>query len=150
MMNLNSLKDTTRPRKSRKRVGRGMGSKLGKTCGRGEKGAGSRSGYKRRWGKEGGQMPLHMKLPIRGFNNARFRKALDVVNLGQIDAVFNDGETVNIESLRERGFISGQTHGIKILANGEIKKKLKFQVQAVSSGAREKLVDSKITFEICK
>jgi len=150
MMNLNSLKDTTRTRKSRKRVGRGMGSKMGKTCGRGEKGAGSRSGYKRRWGKEGGQMPLYMKLPIRGFNNARFRKAMDVVNLEQIEAVFNDGETVNIETLRARGFISGKTHGVKILGNGGIKKKLKFHVQAISNGAREKLEDSKISFEISK
>jgi len=150
MMNLNSLKDTSRIRKSRKRVGRGLGSKMGKTCGRGEKGAGSRSGYKRRWGKEGGQMPLYMKLPIRGFNNARFRKAMDVVNLEQIEAVFNDGETVNIESLRARGFISGKTHGVKILGNGEIKKKLKFHIQAISNGARDKLVDSKISFEISK
>lgn len=148
MMNLNSLKDTTRYRKSRKRVGRGLGSKLGKTCGRGEKGAGSRSGYKRRYGKEGGNMPLFMKLPIRGFNNARFRKAFDVVNLEQIEAVFSDGETVNIETLRARGFISGKTHGVKILGNGELKKKLKIQIQAISSGAREKLTDAKIAFEI--
>lgn len=150
MMNLHSLKDISRKRKSRKRVGRGMGSKLGKTCGRGEKGAGSRAGYKRRWGKEGGQMPLYMKLPIRGFNNARFRKALDVVNLEQIEAVFQDGETVNIESLRQRGFISGKTHGIKLLGNGEIKKKLKIEIQAISKGAREKLTVSKTTFEVGK
>ena len=150
MMNLHSLKDIFRKRKSRKRVGRGMGSKLGKTCGRGEKGAGSRAGYKRRWGKEGGQMPLHMKLPIRGFNNARFRKALDVVNLEQIEAVFQEGETVSIESLRQRGFISGKTHGIKLLGNGEIKKKLKIEVQAISKGAREKLTASKTTFEVGK
>ncbi len=150
MMNLNSLKDTSRKRKSKKRVGRGMGSKLGKTCGRGEKGAGSRSGYKRRWGKEGGQMPLYMKLPIRGFNNARFRKEMDVVNLEQIEAVFNDGDTVNIDSLKAHGFINGKTHGVKILGNGELKKKLNFQVQAISAGARDKLTDAKIPFEINK
>lgn len=150
MMNLNSLRDTSRKRKPRKRVGRGLGSKLGKTCGRGEKGAGSRAGYKRRWGKEGGNMPLFMKLPIRGFNNARFRKTLDVVNLEQVEAVFEDGETVNIENLRKRGFISGKTHGVKLLGNGELKKKLNFQIQAISSGAREKLTQAKISFEVGK
>lgn len=150
MMNLNSLKDTSRKRKPRKRVGRGLGSKLGKTCGRGEKGAGSRSGYKRRWGKEGGNMPLFMKLPIRGFNNARFRKAMHVVNLEQIEAVFQDGETVSMETLRARGFISGKSHGVKLLGNGELKKKLKIQIQAISSGARNKLTDSKIAFEVDK
>lgn len=148
MTNLHTLKDTCRKRKSRKRVGRGLGSKLGKTCGRGEKGAGSRSGYKRRWGKEGGNMPLFMKLPIRGFNNARFRKAFDVINIEQIEAVFQDGESVNIDTLREKGFISGKTHGVKLLGNGELKKKVKIHVQAISSGAREKLTQSKVHIEI--
>lgn len=148
MMNLHSLKDVTRYRKARKRVGRGLGSGLGKTCGRGEKGAGSRAGYKRRWGKEGGQMPLYMKLPIRGFNNARFRKAFHTVNLDQIESVFQDGDVVSIETLRAKGFISGQTHGVKLLGNGEIKKNLKIQVQAVSKGARDKLTQSKIHLEI--
>ncbi|MBA2369716.1 MAG: 50S ribosomal protein L15 [Candidatus Protochlamydia sp.] len=150
MVTLNTLKNTTRPKKARKRVGRGIGSGTGKTCGRGEKGAGSRSGYKRRWGKEGGQMPLFMKLPIRGFSNARFRREYHVINLDQIEAVFNDGETVNELSLRERGFISGKSHGVKLLGNGEITKKLKIHVHAISSSAREKLTVAKIPFEIEK
>lgn len=148
MISLNALKDTTRQRKARKRVGRGLGSKHGKTCGRGEKGAGSRSGYRRRYGKEGGNMPLFMKIPIRGFNNARFRKEYDVVNLDQLEVMFEEGEVVNADALRERGFISGTSHGIKVLGNGELKKKLKIQVQAVSEGAREKLTQAKIPFEI--
>jgi large subunit ribosomal protein L15 len=148
MMNLNTLRDVTRKRKARKRVGRGMGSKLGKTCGRGEKGAGSRAGYKRRWGKEGGQMPLFMKLPIRGFNNARFRKEYHVINLSQIEEIFEAGETVSLETLYDRGFISGSSYGLKILGNGELKKKVKIQASAISDGAREKLAEAQISFEI--
>ncbi len=89
MTTLDNLQNTTRPYKRRKRVGRGIGSKLGKTCGRGEKGAGARAGYKRRLGKEGGNLPLFMKLPIRGFSNARFRRAYDAINLEQINEVFS-------------------------------------------------------------
>jgi large subunit ribosomal protein L15 len=150
MISLDKLKNTTRPAKARKRVGRGLGSKTGKTCGRGEKGAGARSGYKRRLGKEGGNMPLYMKLPIRGFNNARFRREYDVVNLDQLNDMFKDGETVSIETLRERGFISGQTNGIKLLGNGELTKKLTIRVQAMSDTAREKLTRAKIAFEVEK
>jgi large subunit ribosomal protein L15 len=148
MISLDKLKNTTRPAKARKRVGRGLGSKRGKTCGRGEKGAGARSGYKRRLGKEGGNMPLFMKLPIRGFNNARFRRAYDVVNLEQLNEMFNDGETISIETLRERGFISGPTYGIKLLGAGELTKKVTIRVQALSDSAREKLTRAKIDFEI--
>jgi large subunit ribosomal protein L15 len=147
---LDKLKNSTRPYKARKRVGRGLGSKLGKTCGRGEKGAGSRAGYKRRLGKEGGNMPLYMKLPIRGFSNARFRREYDVVNLEQLNDIFQDGDTVSIETLRERGFISGQTYGIKLLGTGELTKKLTIRVHAISESAREKLTHAKIPFEIVK
>lgn len=146
MMNLNSLKNTTRPYKARKRVGRGLGSKLGKTCGRGEKGAGARAGSKRRWGKEGGNMPLFMKTPIRGFSNARFRVTYNVVNLDQLEAVFEEGEVVNEETLRARGFISGQSKKIKLLGKGELKKALQIQLDAISDGAREKLAQAKISF----
>lgn len=148
MYTLNNLKNTSRPAKTRKRVGRGIGSKSGKTCGRGEKGAGSRAGYRRRYGKEGGQMPLFMKLPIRGFSNVRFRKSLDVINLDQLNEVFNDGDMVNVETLKERGFISGQTNGVKLLGNGELSKKLIIRVQAMSDSVREKLTQAKIDFKI--
>lgn len=150
MISLDTLKNTTRPSKARKRVGRGLGSKSGKTCGRGEKGAGSRSGYKRRLGKEGGNMPLFMKLPIRGFNNARFRREYDVVNLDQLNVMFDDGDSVTIETLRECGFISGPTHGIKLLGKGELKKKLTIHVQAISDTAREKLTRAKVAFKVEK
>ena len=150
MISLDKLKNTTRPAKARKRVGRGLGSKLGKTCGRGEKGAGARAGYKRRLGKEGGNMPLFMKIPIRGFNNAQFRRSFDVINLEQINDVFQDGETVSIETLRDRGFVSGPSHGVKLLGNGELTKKVKVRVHALSNSAREKLTHAKIHFEIVK
>jgi large subunit ribosomal protein L15 len=148
MISLDKLKNTTRPAKARKRVGRGLGSKLGKTCGRGEKGAGARAGYKRRYGKEGGNMPLFMKIPIRGFNNARFRRAYDVVNLEQLNEMFDDGETVSLETLRERGFVSGHSYGIKLLGSGELTKKVKIRVHALSDSAREKLTRAKIAFEV--
>lgn len=148
MITLSNLKNTHRPTKKRKRVGRGPGSGVGKTCGRGEKGAGARAGYKRRWTYEGGQFRLFAKLPIRGFNNTRFRKAYDVVNLGQLEAAFKDGETVNAQTLTERGFLSGATYGIKILAKGELRKKVKFEVSALSRSAQEKLQKHNIAVTI--
>ncbi|MCB1111367.1 MAG: 50S ribosomal protein L15 [Chlamydiales bacterium] len=148
MSKLASLKNTSRPKQSTRRVGRGLGCKRGKTCGRGTKGQGARSGYKRRYGREGGQFPLHMKLPIRGFSNARFRKTLDSINLSQIDKIFNDGDTVNLESLRKHGIISGKSHGLKILGNGELTKKVKIEAYAISEGAREKLQQAKIDFTV--
>ena len=150
MNSLDKLKNTTRPKKTRKRVGRGLGSKSGKTCGRGEKGAGARAGYKRRLGKEGGNMPLFMKIPIRGFNNARFRREYDIVNLEQLNVMFNDGDTVSLETLRERGFISGPSHGVKLLGGGELTKKLTIRVQAMSNSARDKLTHAKADFKVEK
>lgn len=147
-MDLSNLKNTTQERKPRKRVGRGIGSGLGKTCGRGEKGAGARSGYKRRLGYEGGQMRLFMKLPIRGFSNERFKKKLHSVNLSDIESFYQDGETVNIETLAERGFIRGQTYGVKLLGKGTITKKVIIEVDAISDGAREKLQQAKIDFKV--
>lgn len=148
MTTLNTLSNTHREEKTPKRRGRGQGSKLGKTCGRGEKGAGSRSGYKRRFGNEGGNFPLYRKLPCRGFSNARFKITFDVVNLDQIQQVFQDGEIVNLETLTERGFVSGRTDGIKILGNGELTKKVSIEVDAISSSAREKLTIAKIPFKL--
>jgi large subunit ribosomal protein L15 len=144
MISLSTLKNS-RGRKAPKRLGRGRGSKLGKTCGRGQKGAGARSGYKRRLGYEGGQFRTFMKMPIRGFSNARFRKAFDTVNLGQIDAVFEDGDVVNAQALADRGFLSGATYGIKLLGDGEITKKVSIEVSALSASAREKLQKANIS-----
>ncbi|BBI17288.1 50S ribosomal protein L15 [Neochlamydia sp. S13] len=148
MTSLDKLQDVSRERKKRRRVGRGIGSGLGKTCGRGEKGAGSRSGYKRRLGYEGGQFRLFMKLPIRGFSNARFSNKYETINLGQINEMYSDGETVNAQTLAEKGFVRGKIRGIKILGDGELNKKVKIEVKAVSSAAQEKLQKAKIAIEI--
>lgn len=136
---LNNLKNTTNKRKSLKKLGRGIGSGHGKTSGRGHKGAGSRSGYKRRYGKEGGQFPLYMKLPTRGFTRGRFRKTVIVVNLKQVDKLFRDNEVVNVLTLKERGYCSGHVDALKVLAEGDIHKKVTFEVNAISKQARQKI-----------
>lgn len=148
MISLNTLENYSRKKQKPKRVGRGIGSGLGKTCGRGHKGAGARAGYKRRLGYEGGQFPLFKKLPCRGFSNARFRKSLDTVNLNQIQAMYQEGETVNMQTLREKGFLSGPSHGIKILGNGKLTKKVTIEAKALSGSAREKLHQEKIVVNL--
>lgn len=146
-MKLESL--GTRIQRKRKRVGRGPGSGLGKTCGRGEKGAGSRSGYKRRYSYEGGGLRYFMRLPTRGFTRGRFNKeVLDVVNLNQIDQMFADGEVVTADSLRDRGFISGPTHGVKLLGHGELTKKVAIELTSYSKTAIEKLEAAKIKYSV--
>lgn len=141
MISLHTLTNSTRPAKRRLRVGRGPGSGMGKTCNRGGKGASARSGYKTRLGYEGGQMRLHMKLPLRGFNNIRFNKKKDAINLGMINEYYQDGEVVNEETLREKGLISGRVYGIKILGNGTLTKKLRFEVDGFSESAQQQLKD---------
>jgi large subunit ribosomal protein L15 len=150
MITLESLKDSSRPRKKKKRVGRGVGSGAGKTCGRGTKGEGARSGTKQRLTYEGGQFRLFMKTPERGFSNVKFQKKLDVINLDQIEAMFQEGETVNIDSLKKKGFLNGHSNGLKILGNGILNKKVKIQAVAVSDSAKEKLQKAKIEFELTK
>lgn len=148
MIDLSNLQNTSRPKKRYKRVGRGPGSGLGKTCGRGEKGAGSRSGYKRRWGYEGGQFRTFMKMPERGFNNARFRTEVESVNLGQLNMLFEDGDIVSLETLKERGFLSGRPKLLKILGKGELTKKVTIHANRLSDTAREKLHKAKIKVEL--
>jgi large subunit ribosomal protein L15 len=148
MITLSTLKDSTRFHKRTKRVGRGIGSGVGKTCGRGQKGAGARSGYKRRFGYEGGQFRTFMKIPQRGFSQARFRKPYHVINLFQINEMFDEGETVNLQTLAERGYLSGRTYGIKILGTGEITKKLSIEAHAFSDCAIEKLNTAKVSFTL--
>ena len=143
MISLNTLSNTTRPKQKPIRVGRGTGSGKGKTCGRGEKGASSRSGYKQRHGYEGGQFRLYMKLPERGFNNTRFRTSYESINLSQIDRVFEAGELVNADSLRARGIInSTKRDGIKLLGRGELTKKLTIEVHGASESVRHKAAKS--------
>src|SRR5271168_1429637 len=115
MIDLSKLTDTSRPRKKVQRIGRGIGSKRGATSGRGGKGDSARQGYRKRFGYEGGQVPLYRKLPIRGFTRGRFVKASQAIGLSLIEAHYEDGETVNMATLREKGLISRRLPGgIKI------------------------------------
>jgi len=125
--------------KRRKRVGRGPGSGTGKTCGRGHKGARSRSGFARKAGHEGGQMPLFRRIPKRGFTNARFRKEFAVVNLKALEANFDAGAEVNPEMLAKVGLIGEATKPLKVLGEGELTKPLNVTATAFSASAREKI-----------
>ena len=147
MNTLSNLQDTSRSRKKRRRVGRGISSGAGKTCGRGTKGEGARSGTKTRLTYEGGQFRTYMKYPERGFSNARFQFRYDVVNLDQINEMYKDGETVNIESLKEKGFLNGNIKALKILGNGKLEKKVKISAHAFSQTAKSKLSEAKIDFQ---
>ena len=139
-MKLNDLRDNKGARKSRVRVGRGIGSGLGKTAGRGQKGQTSRSGVSIN-GFEGGQMPLHMRLPKRGFNNI-FAKDYAEVNLGAIQKLV-DGKKLETKgvidhaALKAAGVARGGKDGVRILGKGELKTKLSFKVAGASKGARE-------------
>ena len=139
-MKLNELRDNDGSRKGRMRVGRGIGSGKGKTAGRGQKGAKARSGVAIN-GFEGGQMPLHMRIPKRGFNNI-FRKDYAEINLGMvqkaIDAGKLDGKTViDQAALRAVGLSRGGKNGVRLLAKGDFSIKLTFKVDGVSKGALE-------------
>ncbi|MEZ5315460.1 MAG: 50S ribosomal protein L15 [Chlamydiales bacterium] len=139
MIKLALLKNTSRKQKRSKLLGRGPGSKRGKTCGRGHKGMGARSGYTKRLGYIGGGVPLHKTVPTRGFSNFRFAKKLHAINLKQINAMYDEGEIVNLETLKAKGFIKGQSNGVKVLADGELLKKVSFQVESFSYGAKKKI-----------
>ena len=139
-MKLNEIKDNRGARQSRVRVGRGIGSGLGKTAGRGQKGAKSRSGVSIA-GFEGGQMPLHMRLPKRGFNNI-FAKDYAEVNLGAIQKVIDAKKldtkgTIDHAALKAAGLARGGKDGVRLLGKGEFNTKLAFKVAGVSKGARE-------------
>jgi large subunit ribosomal protein L15 len=137
-MDLSNLKPPKGAKHSKKRIGRGQGSGQGKTAGRGHKGAKSRSGFKFKRGFEGGQMPLHRRVPKRGFHNP-FRTEYEVVNLDLLAAKFDDGAVVTPELLRERGLVAGGSSPIKILARGDIGKKLTVRAHKFSGKASEKL-----------
>ncbi|HKW63409.1 MAG TPA: 50S ribosomal protein L15 [Candidatus Acidoferrum sp.] len=128
------------------RVGRGIGSKLGKTSGSGNKGQKSRRGYSRRRGFEGGQMPLHRRIPKRGFHNL-FGVKYSVVNLEELN-VFPTGETVTPDLLRAHGFVRRAADPVKILGDGELKNKLAIHAHAFSASAKEKIAKAGGTFEV--
>ncbi len=134
-MELHDLHPAPGAKKTRKRVGRGPGSGNGKTAGKGHKGQKSRSGYSRRYGFEGGQMPLVRRLPKRGFTNI-FKVEYQVVNLRDLERVFADGDTVSAEALVEKGLARGGDRPIKVLGDGELKKKLIVRVHKFSKSAR--------------
>jgi large subunit ribosomal protein L15 len=134
---LQNLKPARGSVRSRKRVGRGPGSGLGKTSGRGEKGQKSRSGFSHREGFEGGQMPLHRRVPKRGFTN-RFRKEYAEVNLERLE-VFEAGTIVTPELLQERGMIKGLRDGLKVLAKGAFSKPLTVRAHRFSAKAQERI-----------
>ena len=126
--------------KNPKRVGRGSSSGLGTTAGKGNKGQQSRSGGKTYVGFEGGQMPLYRRIARKGFSNYPFKKEYVCINVELLETKFNDGETVNKDSLIEKGFISSKSNSmVKVLGNGEITKKLTVEVDKVSASAKEKI-----------
>ncbi len=136
---LDQLKPVPGARHSKKRLGRGIGSGLGKTAGRGTKGQNSRSGGGTRPGFEGGQLPLFQRLPKIGFNNI-FRVTYNVVNIEQLN-VFNDGDTVDKEALIAKGLTKDNENGVKILGNGKLEKKLTVKAAKFSVSAKTAIED---------
>lgn len=138
-MRLHDLKPRPGATKRRKRVGCGESSGHGKTSGRGNKGQHARSGHAIRPGFEGGQMPLHRRLPKKGFNNTLFQYKIEVVNVGQMDKAFADGATVTPQGLSEAGLVNKTCDKVKVLGNGEITRKLSFQGLLMSATAKDKI-----------
>ena len=136
--NLPKSKET----KAAKRVGRGPGSGMGKTATRGENGQKSRSGASIPAWFQGGQTPLHRRIPIRGFNNKNFTTRYAIINLSDLDKFFNDGDVVTPEVLKERKIIKKQLSVVKVLGNGELTKKLTVKANRFSSKAVTKIENS--------
>lgn len=133
-MKLNELKPNEKAFKTRKRVGRGPGSGLGKTSGKGHKGQNARSGGGVRPGFEGGQLPLFRRLPKRGFSNAKFKTVYAVINLSDLNK-FENGAVVTPEILKEMGILKNQLNGVKVLGNGKLEKKLTVKAHKFSNTA---------------
>ena len=144
MLKLNTLTPSAGARKAKKRVGRGPGSGSGKTAARGHKGARARSGYSASPGFEGGQMPLHRRLPKRGFTNI-FKKVYTLISLGDLNR-FEAGSVVDVQALMNAGLVKNDVF-VKILANGEITKPLTVKVANISQGAKERIVTAGGTIE---
>jgi len=135
-MKLNSLKPKKGSVKSKKRIGRGHGSGLGKSSGRGDKGAGQRSGFKRRPWFEGGQMSLARRLPKRGFTNI-FKKEFQIVNISSLIKI--EADLITISILKENGLINSLLTPVKILGNGDVTKKITVEANSFSKSAKEKI-----------
>ena len=137
-LSLNNLHPAKGSTHKKKRLGRGPGTGLGKTAGRGNKGQKSRSGYSSKTGFEGGQMPLHRRLPKRGFTNI-FKKQWIEVSLGALESSFAADDEVTPEVLHERGIIKKAKHDIVVLGNGDVTKALKVSAHRFTKSAREKI-----------
>lgn len=137
-MDLKSVCQKGTKYKTSMRVGRGIGSGKGKTCGRGHKGWGARSGSSRRPGYEGGQMPIYRRVPIRGFTNARFRTEYTIINVDSLSG-FADGDTVDLDAILARGLASLNTKLLKVLGNGGLERKLTVRAHKFSKSAVEKI-----------
>ncbi len=137
-MELHTLRPAPGAKKPRKRVGRGPGSGHGKTAGRGHKGQKSRSGYSRRFGFEGGQMPLVRQIPKRGFTNI-FRIEYQLVHVKDLEDQFEEGAVVTLELLAAKGLIRPKKGPVKVLADGDLTKKLKVQAHKFSQSAQAKI-----------
>jgi large subunit ribosomal protein L15 len=137
-MSLNNLRPPRGAKHAKKRIGRGQGSGNGKTAGRGHKGAKSRSGFKFKRGFEGGQMPLHRRVPKRGFHN-HFRVEYDVINLDTLSERFDAGAVITPDSLREVGLLPRGARLLKVLARGDISKALTVRAHKFSGKAAEKI-----------
>ena len=137
-MKLHELAPPPGSKHKRKRVGRGEGSGLGKTSGRGHKGQKARSGGGTPPGFEGGQLPLQRRLPKRGFTNI-FKKVYSIVNVGDLSETFKDGDVVTLEDLKVYGLVRNLNHEVKLLAKGEIDKKLTIKVHKASPAAEDKV-----------
>ncbi|MDX1984373.1 MAG: 50S ribosomal protein L15 [Bryobacteraceae bacterium] len=136
-MNLSDLKPPAGQKKQQRRVGRGMGTGRGKTSGRGHKGARAISGYSKMRGFEGGQMPLHRRLPKRGFSNAPFKKHYAIVNIGRLQDL--EGDTFDVARLMQLGVVKKLEDGLKILAAGELTRKINVKAHIFSAAAKEKI-----------
>jgi large subunit ribosomal protein L15 len=137
-MNLDEINEGIVKNQPRKRIGRGVGSKTGKTSGRGRDGHKSRSGYSRHPMFNGGDTPIYMRTPKRGFHN-RFAVTVVGVNVGVIDAAFQDGDEVTPSAIRNKGLVKVRFDEMKILGDGEVTKKLNFVVTRVSASAKAKI-----------
>ncbi len=146
-MKLHELEKNIGATHAKKRVGRGPGSGLGKTSGRGQKGQKARSGASINPVFEGGQLPLYRRIPKRGFSNAKFKTRYAVINLGQLN-VFEDGTVVTPALLKDTGIIKNQLDGIKVLGNGKLEKKLTIQASKFSVSAEEKIKEAGSKIEV--
>lgn len=138
MVELSDLGPAPGAKKSRRRIGRGPGSGRDKTCGRGDKGQKSRRGYSRRYGFEGGQMPLIRRIPKRGFHN-RFKVRYQLVHLEDLERVFDDGSTVTVDDLVEHRLVTSRGGPVKVLSDGELTKKITVQAHRFTGKAQEKI-----------